>query len=144
VRLPEPFVFFVDRSLGGRVVAQALREAREEVRVHDDLFKQDTDDEVWLADVGERGWAVLTKDVLIRRDSLQRRVLLAANVAAFVFARGDVSGSVMAGAFAAALPRMKKALRRFELPFIASVTVGGEVTLMYDATGPATPPKRMK
>jgi PIN domain-containing protein len=144
VRLREPFVFFVDRSLGGRVVAQALREAGEEVRVHDDLFSQDTDDEVWLADVGERGWAVLTKDVLIRRDSLQRQVLLAANVAAFMFARGDVSGGVMAAAFATALPRMKRALRWFDLPLIASVTVGGDVTLVYDAAGRATPPKPVK
>jgi predicted nuclease of predicted toxin-antitoxin system len=144
VRLREPFVFFVDRSLGGRVVAQALREAGEEVRVHDDHFAQDTDDEVWLADVGERGWVVLTKDVLIRRDSLQRRVLLAANVAAFMFARGDVSGGVMAAAFAMALPRMKRALRRFDLPLIASVTVGGDVTLVYDAAGRATPPKPVK
>jgi hypothetical protein len=144
VRLREPFVFFVDRSLGGRVVAQALREAGEEVRVHDDHFAQDTDDEVWLADVGERGWVVLTKDVLIRRDSLQRRVLLAANVAAFMFARGDVSGGVMAAAFAMALPRMKRALRRFDLPLIASVTVGGDVTLVYDAAGRATPPKPVR
>jgi hypothetical protein len=144
VRLREPFVFFVDRSLGGRVVAQALRVAGEEVRVHDDHFAQDTDDEVWLADVGARGWAVLTKDVVIRRDSLQRRVLLAANVAAFMFARGDVSGGVMAAAFAMALPRMKRALRRFDLPLIASVTVGGDVTLVYDAAGRATPPKPVK
>lgn len=88
MRLPEPYVFFVDRSLGGRVVAGALRAAGVDVRAHDDVFAQDTDDEVWLADVGDRGWIVLTKDVLIRRDSLQRQVLLAANVAAFVFARG--------------------------------------------------------
>ena len=144
MRLLEPYVLFVDRSLGGRVVADALRVAGEDVRAHDDLFAQDTDDEVWLADVGKRGWVVLTKDVLIRRDSLQRRALLAANVAAFVLARGDVTGSVMAGAFVAALPRMKKALRRFDVPFIASVTIKGEVALMFEAIGPTTPPKRVK
>jgi predicted nuclease of predicted toxin-antitoxin system len=96
VRLPEPYILFVDRSLGGRVVADALRGAGEDVRAHDDLFAQDTDDEVWLAEMGKRGWVVLTKDALIRRDSLQRRALLSANVAAFVLARGDVSGAVMA------------------------------------------------
>jgi PIN like domain len=144
VRLPEPYVFFIDRSLGGRVVAEALRAAGEDVRVHDDLFQQDTDDEVWLADVGHRKWVVLTKDVLIRRDSLQRRALLSASVAAFVLARGDVSGGLMASAFVAALPRMKKTLRRFDVPFIASVTVGGDVVLMHEASGPTKPPKRVK
>jgi predicted nuclease of predicted toxin-antitoxin system len=125
-------------------VADGLRGSGEDVRVHDDLFAQDTDDEVWLADVGQRRWVVLTKDVLIRRDSLQRLALLGANVAAFVLARGDVSGSVMASAFVTALPRMKKCLRRFDAPFIASVTVGGDVAVMYEAGGPTTPPKRVK
>jgi hypothetical protein len=39
---------------------------------------------------------------------------------------------------------MKKALRRFDAPFIASVTVNGDVALMFDATGPTTPPRRVK
>lgn len=144
MRLLEPFVFFVDRSLGARVVADGLRRCGETVHAHDDLFAQDTDDEVWLPVVGEKNWVVLTKDVRIRRDSLPRRALLRANVAAFVLARGDVSGSVMAAAFVAALPPMKKALRRFHLPFIASVTVAGAVTLMHDANGPVGPPKPVK
>lgn len=144
MRLPEPYVFFVDRSLGGKVVADALRQAGADVRAHDDLFAQDTDDAVWLTDVGERGWIVLTKDVVIRRDSLQRRVLLSAQVAAFVLGRGDVSGAVMAAAFVQCLPRMRKALRRFHVPFIASVTVAGEVALVHTAAGPVTPHKRLK
>jgi hypothetical protein len=144
VRLPEPYVFFVDRSLGGHIVAEALRATGTDVRAHDDLFAQDTDDEVWLADIGKRGWVVLTKDVVIRRDSLQRRVLLSADVAAFVLARGDVSGPVMAAAFVMALPRMHKALRRFDVPFIASVTVAGDVSLVHTGAGPVTPHKRLK
>jgi hypothetical protein len=144
VRLPEPYVFFVDRSLGGHVVADALRRVGQDVRAHDDIFAQDTNDEEWLAEVGKRGWVVLTKDVLIGRDSLQRRALLAASVAAFVPARGDVTGGVMAAAFVAALPRMKKALRRFDAPFIASVKLAGEVAVMHDARGAIAPPKRIK
>ncbi len=109
MRLPEPFVF-VDRSLGARVVVESLRESGETVNAHDDLFAQDTDDEVWLPAVGEKRWVVLTKDVRIRRDSFPRNALIAACVAAFVLVRGDVNGPVMASAFVAALPRMKKAL----------------------------------
>jgi hypothetical protein len=72
VRLPEPFVFFVDRSLGARVVTERLREHGETAYAHDDLFPQDTYDEVWLPAVGEKRWVVLTKDVRSRRDSLPR------------------------------------------------------------------------
>src|SRR3990170_635119 len=34
-------VFFIDRSLGKRVVAQSLRDAGAHVEVHDDYFPQD-------------------------------------------------------------------------------------------------------
>jgi hypothetical protein len=50
----------------------------------------------------------------------------------------------MAAAFVAALPRMKKALRRFDVPFIGSVTVNGEVALIHEAAGLTTPHKRLK
>jgi len=46
---PGRLVFFIDRSLGRRVIPAALREAGEEVRIHDDYFPQDAKDEVWLA-----------------------------------------------------------------------------------------------
>jgi len=144
VRLPEPYVFFVDRSLGGHVVPNGLRGFGETVQAHDDLFAQDTDDDVWLAAVGERGWVVVTKDVRIRRESLPFRALMSASVAAFVFARGDVTGPQMVQALGIALPRMKKALRRFDVPFIASITLDGHVSVVHDGQSALTPPKRIK
>jgi hypothetical protein len=63
----------------------------------------------------------------------------AARVAAFVLVRGGV----MAAAFVAALPRLK-VLRPFDAPFIALVTLSGEVSVMYEATGPVIRPKRIK
>jgi hypothetical protein len=35
-------------------------------------------------------------------------------------------------------------LRRFDVPFIATATVGGAATLMHDADGSTIPPKRVK
>jgi len=54
--------------LGRNKVPGRLREAYPDLSViaHDDLFPQDTDDEVWLRHAGERGWIVLTKDEKIR------------------------------------------------------------------------------
>src|SRR5437660_9083522 len=40
-----PLVFFVDRSLGRKIISGALRDAGEEVRIHDELFSQDAKDE---------------------------------------------------------------------------------------------------
>jgi hypothetical protein len=88
-------VFFVDRSLGRKIIPGALRQAGEEVRVHDDYFQQDAKDEVWLADVGKRGWIVLTKDKNIRYRPVELQALLLAKVRAFVLtARGDLTGEV--------------------------------------------------
>lgn len=47
-RLPEPWTFFVDRSLGGRIVADALRAAGAAFVVHDDHFERDAPDQKWL------------------------------------------------------------------------------------------------
>jgi hypothetical protein len=42
VKLPEPFTYFVDRSLGRSVIVEMLRAAAEQTIAHDDRFAQDT------------------------------------------------------------------------------------------------------
>ena len=77
---PEPLVFFVDRSLGRKIIPEALRHAGEEVRIHDEHFPQNAKDEVWLTEVGQRGWIVLTKDTHIRYRATESAALLAAGL----------------------------------------------------------------
>jgi hypothetical protein len=143
-RLPEPWTFFVDRSLGGRVVADALRAVGEVVEVHDDHFARDAPDQLWLAEVGAKAWVVLSKDDRIRRNPVEREALLTAGVAAFFLGRSDLRGDQMAKAFAGALAAMKKALRRFGVPFIAGVSVAGQVHVFEAGGVRYTPPKRLK
>ena len=131
VKLAEPYTFFVDRSLGGVFVAGALREAGHLVVVHDDEFEPDARDVDWLQAVGQRGWVVLTKDARIRTNALERGALLSANVAAFILGRGDMKGPHMAATFIAALPRMAKVLRRWDVPIVATVTAVGGVSVLY-------------
>lgn len=50
----------------------------------------------------------------------------------------------MATALVSALPGMKKALRRFPVPFIARVSTSGDVHVFEDADQRFTPPKRIK
>ena len=90
---PEPLVFFVDRSLGRRVIPNALRDAGARVELHDDHFSQDARDQVWLAEAGKRDWVVLTKDKHLRYRAVETNALMSAKVRAFVLtARGDLSG----------------------------------------------------
>jgi hypothetical protein len=142
VKLAEPFTFFVDRSLGGNFVAGVLREAGYRVVVHDDEFKPDARDVDWLQAVGERGWVVLTKDARIRTNALERGTLLSANVAAFMLGRGDMKGPQMAAVFITALPRMRRVLRRWDVPIVATVTATGGVSVLY-ADGMRLKPARL-
>jgi hypothetical protein len=128
VKLADPFTLFVDRSLGGSFVADALRQAGQRVVAHDDEFEPNARDIDWLRVVGERGWVVLTKDARIRTNALEREALLFANVAAFMLGRGDMKGPHMAATFLIGLPRMTRVLRRWDVPLIATVTaVGGRL-----------------
>lgn len=128
---PERLVFFVDRALGRRVIPGALREAGEDVRVHDELFPQDAKDEIWLAEAGRQGWVVLTKDKHIRYRTVEIHALMAARVRAFVLtARGDLSGQEISGILVKALPAMKRLCARTRPPFLAHVSREGNVTLM--------------
>jgi PIN like domain len=144
VKLAEPYTFFIDRSLGGSFVAGALREAGHDVMVHDDEFEPDARDVEWLEGVGKRGWVVLTKDARIRTNAIERSTLLSSNVAAFMLGRGDLKGPQMAAIFIAALPRMTKVLRRWDVPIVATVTALGGVSVLYANGVRLQPAKHVK
>lgn len=144
MRLPEPYRFFVDRSLGSKVVPGGLRDAGLAIEVHDDHFAQNTSDEVWLADIGKKGWVLLTKDPRIRTNELERRALLENDVAAFMLGRGEVSGTRMVEVFVKALDGMQRALRRFDVGLIASVALDGGVTVLFAGSKPLPKAVRLK
>lgn len=127
---PEPFVFFLDRSLGKIKIAEALRSAGVFVRVHADHFQEDEKDEVWLSDVSRRGWVVLAKDQALRYNAVERRALLSGGVRAFILTSGNLTGDEMAAIFLAALPKMNRLLRKHQGPFIARVTRGVDVKII--------------
>jgi hypothetical protein len=107
-----------------------LRDIGETVEIHDDHFAPDARDEVWLAEVGRRGWIVLTKDDRIRYRVTERTALTSANVRAFVLTSTQMQGSEMVAAFLKALPRMKRLLTNRPAPFIARVSRHGTVSLV--------------
>lgn len=128
---PESPVFFLDRSLGKKRIATALRQAGVIVHVHDEHFLPDAKDEDWLSQVGQRGWVVLTKDHRIRYRQVERLALLRAGVAAFILTSGDLQGEEMARIFVKVLPIISRFLRRHRKPFIAKVARNGSVSMLF-------------
>lgn len=126
---PKPaggLVFFIDRSLGRKQVAEALREVGGTVEVHDDHFPQTTPDVDWLAEVGRRGWVVLSKDERIRRNRIEREALEAAHVRAFFLTQQDITGQEMANLFRDALPGMTNRAISQPAPFIFTISRSGK------------------
>ncbi len=126
---PEGFVFFLDSSLGRQIVAEALRNAGAEVRVHFDHFREDAPDDEWLSWAGKKGWLALTKDKRIRYRSAEFAAVQQAGVGLFVLTAGNITGAAMGEILVNALGAMKRIANKHDAPFIARVTKGGIVSL---------------
>lgn len=145
-QLSPPFVFFVDRCLGKGVVPDALKGVLlegETVEIHDNHYPPDTADIDWLTEVGAKGWVVLSQDQNITRNPLEQRALQAANVAFIGLASANATGSDKARTLVTALDGVRRALRRFGLPMIATVTQSGEVVVKWTDGGRLKKPRRI-
>lgn len=147
-RLPEPWTFFVDRCLGTGDVPTGLRALVEpeghKVVIHDDQFPQDTKDVVWLPLVGKKRWVLITKDMAMRTNPLEIAAIINSGVAAFALPRASHTAAKNVDGIKTAWRAIQRCLRRFAPPFIATITIAGEVTLIHDATGKLAKPKRLK
>jgi len=120
----------LDACLGRDDVAVALRNAGQIVYIHDDHFAEGTMDRKWLAQVGKKGWIVLTKDQRIRYREIEISALMSAKVRAFVLTSGNLRGSEMAAVFVKALARIYRTLKKNNFPFIATISRSGVVTII--------------
>jgi hypothetical protein len=122
--LLEASTFFVDECLG-KGVGIALREAGLLVQLHKDHFKEGTPDEIWIPEVGARGWVVLTKDKAIRRNSAERRAVIVARARILTLPRGSYTGAEMAEIILSNRPKIGRFLKNHPPPFIARISASG-------------------
>jgi hypothetical protein len=73
-------------------VPEALRAAGFDVRVHDELFDQETQDVEWLREAGAQRWVVITGDDRIRYNALEKRAVLAARLRFFSITSSSLTG----------------------------------------------------
>jgi hypothetical protein len=127
--LSSPPEFFIDRSLGRHVVADALREAGASVHVMADVYGEkvgqglaDTD---WLGDAGGNGWVVLMKDDKIRFRPAELEALTRAGVRAFCLTNANLRGQEMAKRFVTQLPKISRISNEQAGPYIYGVYANG-------------------
>jgi hypothetical protein len=89
-----------------------LREVHPHVIAHDDLFSQDTDDQVWLEEAGRQRWIVLTKDERIRWKPGEQQAIERSGARCFVLhPTKEMRAEEMADVLVEALPRILAAAR---------------------------------
>lgn len=117
---PTPPEFFIDRSLGARVVPDALREAGWIVHTMHDVYGsrgERIEDVEWLERCGSEGWVALSKDKRIRYRAFERDALTAHEVRHFVLTSGNLTGAHQAARFTDNATRIMKACTE-PAPFI--------------------------
>lgn len=113
--------FFVDRSLGGRRIVEALRQSG--------ASPIDATDEEWLEEAGRRRWLVLTKDSRIARRTLELLAIARAEARVFVLGAGNMTSAEMSAILARASGSMQRLATSEPGPFIARVQRSGRVRL---------------
>lgn len=112
-------IYFTDRDLGKRF-GEILKAGGLTVERHADHFAPDTADEVWLAEIGRRGWIALTHDRRIRYKPNEREAVMRHGLALLVIV-GNAPFADLAHAFVATIPRIEQFLASHQAPFIAKV-----------------------
>ena len=127
-------VFFTDRDLGKQFPAR-LREAGLRVERHADHFEPATPDEVWLPEVGQRGWVVLTHDERIRYKPNELAAVMRHGVRLLVV-QGRAPYPQLAEWFVQTLPRVETFVDTHEAPCIGKVQRPTPKELAADPAAP--------
>ncbi len=112
-------IFFTDRDLGKKFPS-ILRESGINVESHVDHFSEQTKDEIWLNEIGRRGWFAITHDQRIRYKPNEIAAVKKYDVGLFIVI-GKAPFSELAYNFAATLPKIAKFINHNPRPFIAKI-----------------------
>lgn len=139
------FVFFLSRCLGSDDVRSALIAAGVTVEIHNDHFSPNETDDVWLTEVGRRGWVVITRDERIRYRMVEKQAIARAKVRTFFLVPRGLSGPENGAVLVKALARMTRFCIGNQPPFIAKVFRNGTVKMWerpknYAMVSSPTPP----
>jgi len=102
-----------------------LREEGFAVRVHDEHFKPDEADEVWLAACGRSGWVVFTPDRRILKDPQSMRAIGENGGRVFFLPQNNKNPRIWAPIMVENWPGIRRVLSNRKPPFVARVSPNG-------------------
>jgi PIN domain-containing protein len=121
--------FFTDRSLGSKIVPQALRAAGWKIETMDERYgvepSQLISDVQWIEEATLAGDVLLAKDLRIAKNVLEATAVYQTSARAFVLARRDIDGPTMARYFIDNEPQIMSMARRVAGPYVVAVSREG-------------------
>jgi len=95
---PSPLLVFLDRSVGTKKIAQALRVLGADVQTIQDRYGDESSavaDVLWIADATRDGRVLIGADQRIRYNALERQALCLHAARCFTFPRGNLTAAQM-------------------------------------------------
>jgi hypothetical protein len=93
--------------------------------VHDDYFKRDELDDVWLESCGGRNWVVFTPDKNIQKDPVSMRAIGESKGRVFFLSQNNKSPDTWAPIIISCWSEIYRAVCTRPRPFIANVSPNG-------------------
>ena len=122
---PEVYIFFLDRNLGSKQLAEALGKEGLAVRVHDQHFKPDEADDVWLASCGQRSWVAITLDRRILKDPVSMNAIGENKGRVFFLPQKNKNPEMWARIIVGNWAHIKTVLSTRTPPFVAKLSPNG-------------------
>lgn len=121
------YTFFIERTLGSKVVPTYLREQGLSIQVHSDFFPSDSPDRDWIWKVGNENLLAVTEDRGIRYRRNELEDIRQANARVFVLRAKDTTGPENARIIYKARNRMALFANRTKPPFIVAIYRSGHL-----------------
>lgn len=121
---------FIDRDTWSYKLDALLCKADIPFVAHRTVFPHDAPDITWIAEVGKRGWVVVTRDQNIRRRPNELAAVRAAALHLFALTSGNLSAAETAAVITRAWPGMERAVVNTRPPALWSVNRAGGVRLI--------------
>lgn len=128
--------YFTDRNLG-HLLPVAMGLLGLPVEIHDTYFDQSTPDDVWLPEVGAKGWVVLTQDPRFLHNENETEALISNGVACFVLVVDRLNRWQKLQVIAKVWDEIEEIVEHARPPYIYRITRSGNVKRLYppEATG---------
>jgi hypothetical protein len=111
--------------LGSKQLAEALGKEGLAVRVHDQHFKPDEADDVWLASCGQRSWVAITLDRRIQKDPVSMKAIGENRGRVFFLPQKNKNPEMWARIIVESWAHIKTVLSTRTPPFVAKLSPNG-------------------